>query len=385
MKKLISEFLCQWGLTDTDQELVRLYGLHGTANADEAAAWFASVDFEQLRPECTCMAAVMGAENAYGDVPIRLQPRLKGLLRYHRMLNSGLYAAMCGMVRVYNRHGIDVLAMKGAAIKTGYRPDFVRPMWDVDILVRPEDYDRALKIAYEEGYKGSWAPHSVDLKRSSTEAIDLHAVYMKDLLGRQGRSYWPECREICWNEARFFVPQRHALLLQLMVNAHNNFTRHDGRCMPLRWIMDIDALLPDAEESDWDKLIELAKQLKVEAQTSIMLAAYDFLLPGRIDAAAILSRLNAIPAAKRMIRFMARYRKIDRVFRHPPENCSTLKLALIHIRWLWMDCRAGNPGSWFHGLRCFPEYLRGELQVKSLLQLPAVAIRKIRSHRGAQS
>lgn len=381
MKRSTEQMLRTCGITDTDKELIRLYGLHGAATPGEISAWFASVNFEALAPECVCMAAVMGAENAYRGVPDALQPRLKGILRYHRMLNSGLYAAMCGMIRAYNKHGIDVLALKGAAIKTGYRADFVRPMWDVDILVHPEDYDRALEIAQEQGYRGSWAPHSTDLKRGSTEAIDLHSVYLKDLRSRKNRDYWPACREVFWNEARFFVPERCALLLQLIVNAHNNFTTHLGFFFPLRWVMDIDALLYGEESFDWDKLIRLAKDLQLEAQVAIVLYAYDIVLPGRLNIEEILGKLGKKSAAKRMIRYMGRYRQINRTFRNPPSNCSTPQLAWLHIRWLWMDCRAGNPGSWFHGLRCFPAYLRGELRVKSLIQLPAVAIRKIRKRR----
>lgn len=381
MKYSAEQILRACGMTDVDLALIHLYGLHGRANADTVRAWFASVDFERLAPECVCMAAVMCAESGYEGAPEELHPRLKGILRYHRMLNSGLYAAMCAMVREYNKENIDVLAMKGAAIKTGYRPNFVRPMWDVDILVRPENYDRALQIAQEQGYRGSWSPHSTDLSRGSTESIDLHCVFLRDLRSRKNWDYWPKCRDVCWNEARFFVPEQHALLLQLMVNTHTNFVQHRGNSAPLRWVMDLDALLCGPANIDWDNVIALAKQLELEAQVSVVVAAYDFVLPGRLDAETILQKLGAQQGAKRLVRFVPRFHQINESFRNPPQGCSGLKLAWIHIRWLWMDCRAENSGSWFHELCAFPGYLRGELRVKSLWQLPAVAVRKFRKRR----
>ena len=45
-----------------------------------------------------------------------------------------------------------------------------------------------------------------------------------------------------------------------------------------------------------------------------------------------------------------------------------------------MDCRVKEVGSLLHSLRCFPTYLCQELQTDSLLQLPAVALRKIRNY-----
>ena len=383
MKYSAEQMLRACGMTDTDRELIRLYGLHGKAGTDEVQRWFRSVDFEALSAECVCMAAVLCAESGYEGAPEGLHPRLKGILRYHRMLNSGLYAAMCAMAREYNKENIDVLAMKGAAIKIGYRSDFVRPMWDVDILVRPQDYDRTLQIAQEQGYRGSWAPHSIDLHRGNMESIDLHCVYLRDLRSRKNRDYWPECRAVCWNDARFFVPEQHALLLQLMVNAYTNFAQHRGNSAPLRWVMDLDALLWEANNIDWDKLIVLAKQLELEAQVSVVVAAYAAVLPGRLDADAILRKLGAQRGANRLVRFVLRFHRVNEAFRNPPQGCSALKLAGIHIRWLWMDCRAENPGSWFHEICAFPEYLRGELRVNSLLELPAVAIRKFRKYHSA--
>ena len=285
------------------------------------------------------------------------------------------------MIREYNKHEIDVLVLKGAAIKIGYQPDFVRPMWDVDILVHPQDYDRALQIAQEQGYHGSWTPHSIDLKRGSMEAIDLHCVYLKDLRSRKNRNYWPECQAVCWNNANFFVPERHALLLQLIVNANYNLTTHHGTHAPLRWIMDMDALLYGETPIDWDKLIGLAQKLQLEAQMMVVLTAYDSVLPGRLDTEAIFGKLGNTADTKRMLRYIARYQRVNDRFRNPPPDCSSLRLAWIHIHWLWLDCRTGNPGSWLHGLRVFPEYLRGELRIQSLWQLPAVAIGKFKKRR----
>jgi len=380
MKHSVQLLLNACSIDSAHRELIKLYGLHGKAKSDDIARWFKSVDFEALSPSAVCMAAVMASENGYIGTPDALLPRLKGILRYHRMLNSGLYAAMCSLIREYNKAGIQTLVMKGAAIKTGYVPGFVRPMWDVDILVKPEDYKRAYGIAQLQGYKGAWSPHSIDMKRSNLESIDLHHVFMRDIQNGANSSFWPECTEFTWNEAKFYVPECHALLLQLMANAHTNFIQHRGTTPPLRWVMDLDALILTCN-IDWGKIVSMARELNIGPQVSIILAAYDSVLPGRIEVLPIIEKLGAKGKAIRQIRYVHKYHEVNKQFRDPPKNCSSAKLAIIHIRWLIMECRAENPGTWLHAIACLPRFLKGELRIKSLWALPAVALRKFKKHK----
>lgn len=378
MQITTEQFLHACHVTNQDRELIRLYGLHGQAAEEEIAAWFQSVDFEALPMEHTTMAAVMCAEHRYAGAPPELKPRLEGILRYHRMHNTGLYAALCTLAKALNSRGIDVMILKGAAIKIGYDAGFVRPMWDTDIQVRQEDYETACRIAMDLGYTGIQRPHSIDLHRGTNESIDLHCVYVRDLLNRKNRHYWPEHTEHLWNGARILIPERHALLLQLMTNACGNITASQNRYLPLRWVMDLDTIVRSGV--DWDRLVELAISLELQTPAYIMLVAYAAVLPDRLDVAPLLRRLNAERAASRFFAFLPRYCRCDRRFRNPPKNCSALQLAAIHIHWLWMDCRVKEAGSLLRSLRCFPTYLCQELQTDSLLQLPAVALRKIRNY-----
>ena len=381
MKQAAQKLLTSCGINDIHDKLIKLYGLHGNADHRDIRRWFDSIDFEKLPPAASCMAAVMCSENDYAGTPPALIPRLKGVLRYHRILNSGLYSCMCSIIREYNKVGIETLVMKGAAIKTGYNPNFVRPMWDVDILVKSEDFDHAFSIAQQLGFEGSWAPHSIDLKRGNLESIDLHHVFIRDIQSGKNSSYWPECFAHTWNDAKFFIPERHALLLQLIANAHTNFIQHQGTNVALRWVMDLDALINGKEPIDWNKFISLAKHLNIEPQVCIILTAYDIVLPGVIDIRFITNELGVNRKAVRQIRYVHRYHEVNRQFRNPPEGCSSAKLALIHIRWLIMECRAENPGTWLHAMACMPKFLKGELRVKSLWELPAVAIRKFKKHK----
>ena len=60
---------------------------------------------------------------------------------------------LAGLLANLNRAGVDVLLLKGSALAAAIYPDpALRPMVDVDVLIRPEDVPRVMELAGEMGY-----------------------------------------------------------------------------------------------------------------------------------------------------------------------------------------------------------------------------------------
>jgi hypothetical protein len=58
------------------------------------------------------------------------------------------------LVEDFTRHNVDVLLLKGAVLAfLAYPEHSLRPMSDIDLLVRPESLDRALELIYKAGFK----------------------------------------------------------------------------------------------------------------------------------------------------------------------------------------------------------------------------------------
>lgn len=106
---------------------------------------------------------------------------------YYRALasNMALYDELKRILKLFNHEGLDVVLLKGAALaKTVYRNAALRPMTDIDILVRKKELPRAEILLNELGYafRGTRAPdwyrknyyHLVFVNREKKFPVEVH-------------------------------------------------------------------------------------------------------------------------------------------------------------------------------------------------------------------
>jgi hypothetical protein len=85
------------------------------------------------------------------------------------------------ILRIFHQEGILTIPLKGMAlIETVYKHPAIRPMADIDLLIRQEDTQKAKDIlvnmgyTYIDSYRGS-----IDFTDSGNEAFDLHSRFTK--------------------------------------------------------------------------------------------------------------------------------------------------------------------------------------------------------------
>lgn len=104
--------------------------------------------------------------------PKGVERQLLGLYVRHRHANGVRLRALGQLLRAFQAAGIRVLAVKGAALACLLYPDpALRPMSDLDLLVRARDWSRARGLLAELGY-------SRQTPRSSTAAKDIEGVWV---------------------------------------------------------------------------------------------------------------------------------------------------------------------------------------------------------------
>ena len=102
---------------------------------------------------------------ALDTLPTTINRTLKLQYLRHRYRNQIQIAALYDILQLYQKVGIDVLVLKGAALcHLLYSDPALRPMSDIDLLVKPQDAIRAHQLLKQLGFtvpniKDKWMQH----------------------------------------------------------------------------------------------------------------------------------------------------------------------------------------------------------------------------------
>ncbi|CAM3806926.1 nucleotidyltransferase family protein [Roseateles saccharophilus] len=167
------------------------------------------------------------------------------------------------------RAGLPLLAMKGSALLDLdlYAPG-QRPMSDVDLLARPEDFPATHRLLLEAGYVEGvkiWkhvdylpldAPADRGFGEHATNPIkvELHTAVMERLPVREV-AITPQLQAHAAPPGLNPYPSQAALMRHLLQHAAGNLCGHGIRLIHLH---DLAALAPRLDERDWDDVLAIA-------------------------------------------------------------------------------------------------------------------------------
>ncbi len=195
---------------------------------------------------------------------------------YLRAAASNLILArqLLPLIETFGRARVPVLLIKGAILASTVYPDpALRPMGDIDLIVRLEHGDRAVEILEELGYVPVEAEAFGSFTRTATHALAYHrpgqsgfAVELHHILASEVRSvpqadeewFWAHTVSIPVCGCPVLTLNAEASLLHLCVH----LVSHHGWDPRFIWIYDIHAVLEKfGENFDWDKFTHLAQEL----------------------------------------------------------------------------------------------------------------------------
>lgn len=223
--------------------------------------------------------------------------RLAGVYRHAWYANQQLLYQGAQAVAALQEAGIPVMLLKGAALVALYLPQVaLRPMDDVDILVKPGDTERALRVLGDAGWQAAEGlrldtamrlRHSLALVGPRGSQLDLHwaAIFPRS----NDSGLWADAVPASLNRVPTLAPSATDLLV--LTCAHGV----SWGPAPLRWIADALIVLRCASEQvDWEKLIDAARSerlvLDLQDALAFLAAHFDVEIP-----AGVLRRLRSTP------------------------------------------------------------------------------------------
>ena len=198
-----------------------------------------------------------------------LMSKLKGVYRHTWYGNQLRLRDAAVVLSELHRRGIEPMLLKGAALTLlHYRDSGLRPMEDVDVLVRTHQWQAAVDALTDLGWKPrvsvtprhAAASHAMEFVDGHARRIDLHWHLLPD-------SCWPRADNEFWERAsttelrgvRVSVLDATDQLFHTC--AHGVKWEH---VPPLRWIADAAMILGDSSVTiDWGRLVRLADRLRL--------------------------------------------------------------------------------------------------------------------------
>jgi len=194
-------------------------------------------------------------------------------LRAHRLrttvTNERMFRACVPAVRALAEAGIAVVLLKGTAIALRHYDDIgLRPMGDIDVLVRPGDAERAVAVLTGQGLqpKTPLSPrrislvHAEDFSDAAGRHIDLHWRLYPQRPGDTA-GLFERARSLDFYGVSAFALSPADELLHVLVHG-----LHWSPEATLRWASDAAAILAErVERLQWDVFVGEAQRLRLVA------------------------------------------------------------------------------------------------------------------------
>jgi hypothetical protein len=255
---------------DEIQELLlRAALLPGDAGASAWAAVRPRIDIDHLPGELHRLMPPLSKALTTQGVSDPELPRLKGVYQFSWYRNQLLFADGAALVGALEAAGVVTMLLRGAAMAVAYHGGDagVRPMNDLDMLVRPGEIGRARRTAEAEGWRPVTGSESLErrekaaaLRNDEGRVVRLHWEPSRNVLlpAAAWEPMWQRAADVTFHHTATRVPSAaDHLVLACIDGARAN----SGSS--LRWITDVIVLLRAAPDLDWDVVVSQARSHRV--------------------------------------------------------------------------------------------------------------------------
>jgi hypothetical protein len=229
------------------------------------------------------------ADNISTHIPARVMRTLQKMYLRVSYKNMQLYHELSIFLRMLRNNDVAVIVLKGAALgELVYQNPALRPMFDVDLLVKTEDIWRMDKLLSQAGYESNIA--SLFSKRHIRWV--RHIVYW---IGVIQVEFHPKIYELPnldpWVNASAakiasidtLILGSEDFLLHLCLHVLDHYLSGDPPKL-IQWCDIAEFLKHYGEQIDWDYVIQTAKENQVEGSVYSVLHAIDQWLGGHVPA-----------------------------------------------------------------------------------------------------
>lgn len=212
-----------------------------------------------------------------GQIPKHFIEKIKVKYLITCVANSAIYKDLAEISEVFGKAGIPFILLKGSHLaQFVYKDIGLRPMGDIDILVKKEDLSKAEELLLQMGYT-----HPVETKShlhlpyfvhsKKMKALEVHWTITKPIwqFNVDIEGLWERARPVGINGTDVLILSLEDIMLYISMHA---VYQHNLRALGLTPYCDIAAIIHGYNhEIDWDKLYLRAHEWGVAKYLSLSL------------------------------------------------------------------------------------------------------------------
>ena len=357
--------------SDEQRLMIEAALMRGPRAREAALSWLATADIARLGKASRRLLPLLCERFRLEGLEHPFLPVLKGVKRHTWYNNRLLFNKIEPVIRVLREAGIDVMVIKGAALTIEYYRDYsLRPMEDVDLLVRTEDASAAMDVLYRQGWKTKKIQgglrkrllqymHALHFWHPSGHDLDLHWHMLPFCVEPNADAdFWAASKEVTFESQTVRVLDPADQLLHIC--AHGAAW---DIIAPVRWIPDAVAVLQGASRINWERLLLQTRRRKL---TLLVRGALNYInrTLGALVPADVLREINRLDVSI--------FEKWE--YRWLLKPCDDL--LGVFPRDLCMFWRMSQSKTSGNAALRFPDYLCALWQVDRTSQLPVVFCKK---------
>jgi Uncharacterised nucleotidyltransferase len=353
--------------------------LHACLLPGEAAsaAWArvgSRLDIDRAPGHVIRILPLLGSNLRALDLDTAIGPRLRGMRRKTWLFNEILISRAAEIVRRLDAAEIPSMVLKGCAIGLDYYDDVgLRPMGDIDLMVKPSDIGEAVEVLMSAGWKDFTErrpggtvfrhTHSYYLATGPEVGCDLHwTIGQHMLLGPDQDPtplFWPVARRLDVAGVSTLALSPTDQLLHVIL--HGAQPQSPSR---LQWIADATMILRSAQ-LDWDRLEDLSIRIRDTIRISDALSYLsESFVTGTVPPG-LVRRLRAYP--------VPRFDRLEYALASRETGDGAVGMFPATLATFVRETRGWPIG---RRVRLFPTFLQEVWELDSLVEVPGTALRK---------
>ena len=239
-------------------------------DATPPAAWHDILLQMQLLEIAPLFFSHVAGTPVAAHIPAEVLHRLQEAYFLHAARNTIILEDLRAIIRMFGQRGIDAIVLKGACLaETVYDDIALRPMHDIDILIRKEDLCVAQEVLLGMGYGPLIRPpvaeqilrhhHLIPFTRPGRPSVEIHATLTpssgKCAMDMDG--FWNRARSADFGGFTALILSPEDLLLHLCLHFSAN---HRFSILEMRNLCDISETIKRYQaEINWETLADRAR------------------------------------------------------------------------------------------------------------------------------